>query len=339
MPSVGGLYSATSATGSSASCCAASLCAICLLPPTMLMGATLPAIARWIDDDAEGRLVAGLLLRRQHRRARCSAACSPASICCASTTWRRPRSSRSASTWSIASWPRWLASVTPVCRGAPAGQARADEKSPRRRAERVRRDRALRPDGARRRGGLDAHPVADARGDRLHVLDHPGRVPGRPGPRQQRGIADRAARTPAAHRARRPARSAADGLAIAWTALHDRQLRCRTGRSIRRLPPSPWFIFQLDSLRCLWAILPAALLWGASFPLALPRPRVAGAGPGAARRRRLRGQYGRRHRRRPRLQPARHSGRLGTQASQQILIGLRRPRRSLLIGPLLWRAA
>ncbi len=32
---------------------------------------------------------------------------------------------------------------------------------------------------------------------------------------------------------------------------------------------SPWFTFQLDLARCLWAILPAAVLWGASFPLAL----------------------------------------------------------------------
>lgn len=32
---------------------------------------------------------------------------------------------------------------------------------------------------------------------------------------------------------------------------------------------SPWFTFQLDLARCLWVVLPAAVLWGASFPLAL----------------------------------------------------------------------
>ena len=42
------------------------------------------------------------------------------------------------------------------------------------------------------------------------------------------------------------------------------------------LSSSPWYIFQLDMARCLWAILPPALLWGASFPLAL----AAVAGPG-----------------------------------------------------------
>jgi spermidine synthase len=35
------------------------------------------------------------------------------------------------------------------------------------------------------------------------------------------------------------------------------------------LSDSPWFNFQLDFVRSLWAILPATLLWGASFPLAL----------------------------------------------------------------------
>jgi spermidine synthase len=42
------------------------------------------------------------------------------------------------------------------------------------------------------------------------------------------------------------------------------------------LSTSNWFIFQLDVVRCLWAILPPTLLWGASFPLAL----AAAAEPG-----------------------------------------------------------
>jgi spermidine synthase len=32
---------------------------------------------------------------------------------------------------------------------------------------------------------------------------------------------------------------------------------------------TPWIVFQLDLVRALYAILPAAILWGASFPLAL----------------------------------------------------------------------
>jgi spermidine synthase len=56
--------------------------------------------------------------------------------------------------------------------------------------------------------------------------------------------------------------------AIAWTAY-------MVSESIPYWPvnpllsTSPWFTFQIDMARCLWAIFPATLLWGASFPLAL----------------------------------------------------------------------
>ena len=46
------------------------------------------------------------------------------------------------------------------------------------------------------------------------------------------------------------------------------------------LSSSPWFTFQLDLVRCLWAILPAACLWGASFPLALAGAAARGQDPG-----------------------------------------------------------
>ena len=56
--------------------------------------------------------------------------------------------------------------------------------------------------------------------------------------------------------------------AIAWTA-------CMIAKSLPYWPinpslsPSPWYNFQLDLARALWTLLPATLLWGASFPLAL----------------------------------------------------------------------
>jgi spermidine synthase len=46
------------------------------------------------------------------------------------------------------------------------------------------------------------------------------------------------------------------------------------------LATSPWFNFQLDLVRTLWAVLPAAILWGASFPLALASVAVEGQDPG-----------------------------------------------------------
>jgi spermidine synthase len=41
----------------------------------------------------------------------------------------------------------------------------------------------------------------------------------------------------------------------------------------------PWYNFQLDVVRCLWAVLPGAILWGASFPLALASVATGGKDP------------------------------------------------------------
>jgi spermidine synthase len=43
---------------------------------------------------------------------------------------------------------------------------------------------------------------------------------------------------------------------------------------------SVWFTFQLDLVRALWAILPAPIFWGASFPLALASVARPGRDPG-----------------------------------------------------------
>jgi spermidine synthase len=46
------------------------------------------------------------------------------------------------------------------------------------------------------------------------------------------------------------------------------------------LARKPWVSFQLDLVRCAWAVLPATCLWGASFPLALAAAARAGQDPG-----------------------------------------------------------
>jgi spermidine synthase len=43
---------------------------------------------------------------------------------------------------------------------------------------------------------------------------------------------------------------------------------------------SVWYNFQLDVVRCLWVVLPGAILWGASFPLALAAVATPGQDPG-----------------------------------------------------------
>src|SRR5262245_35861833 len=103
------------------------------------------------------------------------------------------------------------------------------------------------------------------------------------------------------------------------------------------LSRSPWFNFQLDLVRCLWAILPAALLWGASFPLALAAGAARGQDPG-----RLVG----------RMYAANTVGAilgavgaslvliptLGTQQAQRVLIGLSALAALVMLVPL-WRPA
>src|SRR5262249_46970102 len=66
--------------------------------------------------------------------------------------------------------------------------------------------------------------------------------------------------------------------AIAWTAylLTDSLPYWPINPSIST---DPWFALQLDFVRCLWAVLPAAILWGASFPLALAAVATRGQDP------------------------------------------------------------
>jgi spermidine synthase len=56
--------------------------------------------------------------------------------------------------------------------------------------------------------------------------------------------------------------------AIAWTA-YNLAVSLPYWPINPTLSSGPWYTFQIDLLRCFWAILPAACLWGASFPFAL----------------------------------------------------------------------
>jgi spermidine synthase len=54
LPYAGGLYYAIAVHGMSGLFLRGLFCALCLLPPTLLMGATLPAISRWVETTPEG---------------------------------------------------------------------------------------------------------------------------------------------------------------------------------------------------------------------------------------------------------------------------------------------
>ena len=70
----------------------------------------------------------------------------------------------------------------------------------------------------------------------------------------------------------------------------------------------------------MWAMLPGAILWGASFPLALASVADGRQGPGAPGRRRLCRQHGRRDRRVARPRASCWSTGSGRQHAQQVLI-------------------
>src|SRR2546430_11628960 len=54
MPLASGIYTAGAASGIGSVIFRGVVAGICLLPPTMLMGATLPAISRWVKATPEG---------------------------------------------------------------------------------------------------------------------------------------------------------------------------------------------------------------------------------------------------------------------------------------------
>ena len=65
----------------------------------------------------------------------------------------------------------------------------------------------------------------------------------------------------------------------------DRVHAGRLASILAHQPPAldqPVVYFQIDLARAVWAILPATLLWGASFPLALGAAVPPGADPGTA---------------------------------------------------------
>jgi spermidine synthase len=66
--------------------------------------------------------------------------------------------------------------------------------------------------------------------------------------------------------------------AIAWTA-HALTQSLPYWPINPSITSDPWFTMQLDMVRCLWAVLPPAILWGASFPLALASVASRGQDP------------------------------------------------------------
>jgi len=330
MPYVARLYVSGAGHGLPGFLLRGAVCAMCLLPPTLLMGASLPAIARWLEATPRGVswlgffyggniagavigcLVAGFYLLRLHDTA--------------TATWVAATINAAVALIGLG-----LTARTPHCRAA--GHPAQGRPAPAPVSWPVYVTIAL--------SGLCALG-AEVIWTRLLSLLLGGTVytfsiilavflAGL-------GIGSSAGSLLSRNAARpRMALGCCQMLltaAIAWTAY-------MLAHSLpywpinASLPTNPWSAFGLDLMRCTCAILPAACLWGASFPLALAAVASRGQDPG----RLVGGIYA-----------ANTVGAiagaigfslllipsLGTQHSQRLLVGLSAVAALFVLAPLLW---
>jgi spermidine synthase len=268
LPYAGGLYYSIAVHGMSGVFLRGLFCAICLLPPTLLMGATLPAIARWVETTREGVawlgffyggniagavfgcLLAGFYLLRVHDMGVATyvavaidIAVALASLALAKATHYEgaddaPAEATGKKAWSIpaGTWPIY---VTIGLSGAMGLAAEAVWT----------RLLSLLLGATTYTFSL----ILAAFLSGLGIGSSVGSMMARqvPDPKKALGICQLLLMA-----------------AIAWAAY----------TMTRQLPywpitpglsPDPANQFEVDVVRCLWTVLPAACLWGASFPLAL----------------------------------------------------------------------
>ena len=261
MPLVGGVYTAWAGEGTAGIVFRAVIAGICLLPPTMLMGATLPAISRWVKATPDGvawlgffyggnigggvvgSLVAGFYLLRVFDVGTATLAAAIVNII----------------VFAIASV---LARQTPYEADAPASAAgRAPGAWPVYTSIALSGTTALAAEVIWTRllslhFGATVYTFALILAVFLIGLGI-GSTAG----------ANLARTSPSPRRALGWCQLLVCA-ALAWAAY-------QLTESLPYWPinPSiattPWFTMQLDFVRCLWVVLPGAVLWGASFPLAL----------------------------------------------------------------------
>ena len=340
MPLVDGVYSAAVGHGLPAMLLRALVCAVCLLPPTMLMGASLPAAARWIETTPEGVSWMGLLYGGNT----CGAV-----LGCLLAGFYLLRVYDMATATYVAAALNFLVAVASLA-VARRTSARADDPAD---------DPA--PDAAPAVKTSGAWPVyvvialsgACALGAEVIWTRLLGLLLGATvytfsiilavflaGLGMGSGCAALLLR--GVDRGPGWSRQAMGWCqillagAIAWTAF-------TLADSLPYWPinpllsASPWFTFQIDLARAIWTLLPAALLWGASFPLALGAAVAPGADPGKA----VGAVYA-----------ANTAGAIagalgfsmvlvpwiGTQGSERVLIAISAVAAVVALGPLLWRS-
>jgi spermidine synthase len=273
MPLISGIYVAAAAHGMPSILMRAIICAICLLPPTILMGASLPAAARWLKTSAEGVswmgllygantagavfgcLLAGFYLLRMFDMAAATYAAAAINATVAALSLALARMSphkveAGAAPQSAGAAGYWPVYVAIAFSGASALGAE------------VVWTRLL---------GLMLGATVYTFSIILAIF--------LVGLGIGSGVGSIVVRSMKRPRAALGCCQMALAATVAWTAW-------QLSDSLPYWPVNPflstslWYTFQLDMVRCLWAVLPAALLWGASFPLALGAVAPRGGDPG-----------------------------------------------------------
>jgi spermidine synthase len=262
MPIFDTIYSAAVGSGFPAMLLRALIAGLCLLPPTFLMGASLPAAARWIETTPEGLSWMGMLYGANTGGA--------VTGCLLAGFYLLRVFDMGTATFLAAALNVAVGLVSLWIAGQTAGSFAAEPPKPARAYWPV--YVAIGLSGATALGseviwtrllglllGATVYTFSIILGVFLVGLGIGSTV----GSAIARNL-----RTPVAARAVFGACQLVLTAAIAWSAF-------MISESLPYWPvnpllsTSPWFTFQIDIVRCFWAIFPATLLWGASFPLAL----------------------------------------------------------------------
>jgi spermidine synthase len=274
MPWLGSVYAVAIGYGLSGILLRGLVCALCLLPPTVLMGATLPAVSRWVETTPKGVswlgffyggniagavigcLLAGFYLLRVYNMATATYLAAAINLVVASVAFA-------------------LASRAP---GAPAAERRTDAENETPGAGTIYVTIALSGMSALGAEVVWTRLLSLMLGATVYTFSIILAV-FLIGLGIGSSVGSFLARRLESPRLALGRCQMLLALGIAWTAL-------TLARSLPYWPinpalaSDPGITFQIDMARCLWAILPAAILWGASFPLALGAIASRGQDPG-----------------------------------------------------------